>query len=133
MAGGKPIPLTSADLEAIQGFFESWKEAWLTRNWEKVMALCTDDITIMTPGEPTTSGPAFRAWLETFPEITALDWRVTHSEGTGQLAVIQGNAMMEIFQDGETVRSEGRYCDIFRKDDNGNWLMACINWMPDKI
>jgi ketosteroid isomerase-like protein len=103
----------------------------LSRNWDAVMAMCTEDITMQMPGAPPISGEAFRAWLETFPAIKSVEWEITHAEGTADLAVVRGSAAQVVEQDGETVRMPGKYCDIFRKDDDGRWLMACISWMPD--
>ena len=131
MTGAKPIPLNDADVVGIDGLIDRWRQAWLSRDWDAVAAMCTDDIAILSPGEPTVSGAALRSWLESYPEIKSLEWINTHSEGTTQLAVVRGKGKLEIVQDGETVRSTGRFCDILRKDDVGAWLVACINWVPD--
>lgn len=131
MGGAKAKPLSEADLAAIKGFVEPWREAWISRDWDAVMMMCTEDITIQMPGVSPLSGEAFRAWLESSPIIRGVEWKFTHAEGTDHLAVVLGTGVQVVEHDGETVRIPGKYCDIFRKDDDGRWLMACISWMPD--
>ena len=98
MAGGKPTQLSDSDLAAIKSFVEPWREAWISRDWDAVMAMCTEDITIQMPGVPPLSGEAFRAWLESSPIVTGVEWEFTHAEGTDDLAVVLGAAAQVVEQ-----------------------------------
>ena len=131
MAGAKPIPLNDADVAGIDGLIDRWREAWLSRDWDAVVEMCTDDIAMLLPGEPTVSAATLRPFLEAYPEIKSLEWVYDYSEGAGHLAVIRGHGRLELVQDGVVVEVTGRFCDVLRKDDSGGWLMACINWVSD--
>ena len=44
--------LSDTDVAAIRATIEPWTKACLERDWDTVLAMCTDDIVFLPPNEP---------------------------------------------------------------------------------
>lgn len=124
---------SSSAASALQKIIPPWNQACLDRDWDKLLSMCTDDITFMPPGDTPVTGDAVRPWLESFPIIKAMWWEVSNMDESGDLAVARG-PVKEMFEiDGEDVPFEGKYCDVLRKGTDGNWRLSMVMWNPNAM
>jgi len=78
--------LSSTDSAAIRAMIEPWINACLGRDWDGLLAMCTDDVIFLPPNEPTVQGAGVRRWLDDFPTIREMAFEIDHLEGVGHLA-----------------------------------------------
>jgi ketosteroid isomerase-like protein len=119
--------LSPADVSAIRGIREPWIKACVTRNWDALLGLCTDDVVFQPPNEAVVQGNRVRPWLEGFPTIKAMDWDIEHTEGNGDLAWLRGWVNMTLDVSGQQIRFNGKYTDVCRKQ-SGSWRIALVMW-----
>jgi ketosteroid isomerase-like protein len=124
---GSPATQSEA-MAAVQDIIEPWNQACLSRDWDSLLSMCTDDIVFMPPGAPPVSGDAVRPWLDEFPTIKAMSWEVTSLEGAEDLAFLRGPVRQTLEVDGEIQEVDGKYCDLMRRGDDGRWRFAVIIW-----
>jgi uncharacterized protein (TIGR02246 family) len=120
--------LSEADLELFRALRGPWNRAWLERDWDAMLDLCTDDMVFMPPGEQPVSGEGLRPWCDAFPTMKSIDWEIEHAEMAGDLAVLRGPVTLVLEKDGETINFNGKYCDVLRRGEDGTWRFACIIW-----
>lgn len=122
--------ITPVDVSAIKGTITPWIDACLTRNWDKLLALCTDDVVFLPPDEPVVAAGQVRPWLENYPEIKAFDVEFDHVEGQDQIAVARGRFTITVMPEGAPapMTVNGKFTDTFRKDDQGKWRYASVTW-----
>ena len=59
----------------IAALVAPWVQACLDRDWDALLALCTDDVVFAPPGEPSVSGEeSLKTWLDDFPVMTAFEF-----------------------------------------------------------
>ncbi|HET9514300.1 MAG TPA: nuclear transport factor 2 family protein [Gemmatimonadales bacterium] len=125
--------LTPVDVSSIKALGQPFIEACLDRDWDALLALCTDDVVFMPPDEPVLSGrEAVRRYLEKYPVMRTFDFEFTHIEGQDHLAVAHGTFTMTIEVDPSPVDLTGKFMDAFRRDDHGRWLYASVIWNSDQ-
>ena len=120
--------LSEAELEVFQSLSGPWNGACISRDWDALLELCTDDIVFMPPGESSVSGEGLRPWLDAFPSIKSIEWEIESADMSGDLAVIRGPISQVLEKDGATIDFSGKYCDVLRKGDDGKWRFACVIW-----
>jgi ketosteroid isomerase-like protein len=124
--------LTADDVAAIRGMIEPWIDACVQRDWDRLLAMCTDDIVFLPPNEPPVETARARSWLDNFPTIKAMSIEMEHIEGAGQLACVRGWVKMALEISAQQVAFDGKYIDVFRKQPDGQWRFAQVMWSANK-
>ena len=121
--------VTRADVSAFTPLIQPWINACLARDWDALIAMCTDDVTFSPPNEPLVEGSAAgRKWLEMFPIIKTMGWDIDHLETVGDLAWVHGWVRMTLDVGGQTVDFNGKYADALRRAPDGTWRFAFVMW-----
>ena len=114
------------DAAQIRATIAPWNQACLDRDWDALLAMCTEDIVFSGPREPKVTGDAVRTWLENFPVQTAMTFDFDRMEISGDLAVANGSGSMTIEVEGQKVSEDFDFTDTFRKDRHGTWLYSSV-------
>ncbi len=124
--------ITDQDIATIRAMRDPWIDACLERDWDALLAICTQDVAFLPPNEPITEGQAAgRAYLEAYPKMTAFTFEFTHIDGRGDLATARGPfSITAELEDGE-VTMNGKFVDTFRKQDDGSWRFHEVIWNTD--
>ena len=116
---------------AIRASISPWRKACLDRNWDALLAMCTDDVVFAPPGESQVSGGKIRPWLEAFPVIKAFDFRFDRIDVSGDLATAIGGGTWTIVVNGQDESASFKFADIFRRASDGSWRYAHVIWNFD--
>lgn len=116
------------DAAQIRGFVAPWTQAGLDRDWDAMLAMCTDDIVFSPPGEPKVSGAEVRPWLEAYPIIKQFIWGFDEIEVSGDLAVGVGWGKMTVEIEGQEASINIKLADTFRRGDDGSWRFSHLIW-----
>ena len=111
---------------AIQEIIEPWNRAVIDRDWDALLSMCTDDIIFMPPGEHSVSGDGVVPWLDAFPTVKSMFWDIDDVQQSGPLATVRGSVRETFEIDGEEVHFDGKYCDVFRRGDDGKWRFSLV-------
>jgi uncharacterized protein (TIGR02246 family) len=113
--------------EGIQNLIHTWQEATKAENLSEVLALMTDDVTFLTPGQVPMNKASFAAGFKLMLEQATID-----SSSDIQELVIAGDfaycwsylsVVVTPKKSGATIRRSGYTLTIFRKD-RGQWQLA---------
>ena len=88
---------------AIRASIAPWTKACLDRDWDGLLAMCTDDVVFAPPGEPPVSGDKLRSWLDSFPIMKAFKFNVDRIDVGGDLATAVGGGTWTLDLNGEDV------------------------------
>ena len=83
--------LTAQDIASIHLIIEPWTRACVTRDWDALLSMCTEDIAFLPPGGPVVSGAAIRPWLDSFPVIKAMSWDIKYMEAHNGFGTLRGS------------------------------------------
>ena len=125
--------LTSQDVAAIRATTEPWANACVRRDWDRLLAMCTDDIVFLPPNEPVVEHGGVRSWLDNFPTIKQMSIGIERIEGAGLLACVRGSVRMMLEISGQQVPFDGKYIDVFRKQPDGSWRFAQVMWSANTV
>ena len=122
---------TPADREAIVDIATQIEELGLAGDWDGFFTLFHTDAIVIPPGLPAIEGrdEIQRWWLEVAEGMTYLDFSVEPIEvyGSGDLAFAWYEYYLEFEDqtgdDSVTQELQGDWLFIFRKDEDGNWLI----------
>lgn len=86
----------------------------------------TPDAKVLPPNGPIIEGrDAIVSFMLSFPPMSKYQTEDIEIEGNGNLAYIRGKYELEmIINDSTTVTDQGKYIELWRKDDSGSW--KCI-------
>jgi len=115
-------------MAAIKDIIGPWTQACLDRDWDTLLSMCTKDIVFMPQGMPPVSGDALRPWLDTFPTITAMTWDVDSLEASDDIAFLHGPVRQTLQMKEGVHESDGKFCDLMRREADGKWRFAVIMW-----
>jgi ketosteroid isomerase-like protein len=135
MAATSPGPALGAEArETLRALVEEqWPAACLARDWDKVLAMCAQDIVYMPADHPALRGHAeFRAWLHQFPPIVKMDQPLEDAEGRGDLAVVRASFAVAIEAAGKRVNSAGKVLCSFHRQASGKWMVKSVCWNWDQ-
>ncbi len=116
------------DAAAIRAFITPWSQAAVDRDWDAMLAMCTDDVVFSPPGEPKVSGAEVRQWLDAFPVIKEFTWDFDEIEVNGDLAIGVGWGNMTVEIEGEEASMSIKFADAFRRGDDGSWRFSHVIW-----
>ena len=117
--------MTKAETAKIKKLTQSFQKAFLAGDWAKVASHYTTNAVLNPPHHPALKGrKAIRAFLETFPPVTAFHLRDVQIEARGDLAYVLGKYTMAVLPPGAPgpVKDSGKYLDVRRKGSDGQWL-----------
>jgi len=121
------------DAAAIRALISPWIQACKARDWDALLALCTDDIVFAPPGEPHVSGPsAIRTWMDAFPVIGEFTFAFDQVEVDGALGVGIGTGYMSAEVEGEATEMNFKFVDVLRKLPDGSWRFSHASWSPNE-
>ena len=120
------------DAAQIRATIAPFTQACLDRDWDALLALCTEDIVFSAPGGPKVTGDAIRPWLESYPVIKAFTYDFDRLEVSGDLAVGSGSGSDLLEVDGLEVAGSVEFTDVFRKDQSGTWLYSWVAFNRDE-
>jgi ketosteroid isomerase-like protein/uncharacterized glyoxalase superfamily protein PhnB len=122
--------LAPVDVSAIRATIQPWVRACLDRDWDGLLALCTDDVAFLPPDEPIVAGDQLRPWLNNYPVMKTFEVEFDQIEGQDQLAVARGHFTMTVELPGSTapLGVNGKFVDQFRRDPQGKWRYATVIW-----
>jgi ketosteroid isomerase-like protein len=113
----------------IAALVAPWVQACLDRDWDALLALCTDDVVFAPPGEPSVSGEeSLKTWLDDFPVMTAFEFSFDQIDESDDLAVGFGEGSMTVEMDDETASMTIKFADVFRRQADGTWLYSHVIW-----
>jgi ketosteroid isomerase-like protein len=127
-------PLTAEDRAVIRRFTEhEWPAAALARDWDRLLAMCANDITYMPADHPVLRGHlALREWFEQFPPIVKFTQPLEEVVGQGNLAVGRATFAAAVDVSGQRLEGTGKALCWFGKDDSGKWLARAVCWNWDR-
>lgn len=104
---------------------------------DKVMALLSEDIVFQVAGEPELVGAeAISEWAESFFEAFEAHYTKDQLafEASGNLAFDRYTYTARLVgrEDGAVLAEHGKGTGIFRRGDDGRWLLIVDSWSPDE-
>jgi ketosteroid isomerase-like protein len=108
-----------------------WTKACLDRDWDALLAMCTNDVVFAPPGEPMVSGNKIRPWLEAFPVMKVFNFNFDRVDVGGDLATAVGSGTWTLELNGRDVSASFKFADVFRRGSDGSWRYAHVIWNSD--
>jgi len=133
-----PPDTRAADEKAIRDQETAATQAWSVKDIDKVVALYTDDATVMLPNSPvltgkTAIGAAFKAATgDPNFALTIQNTSVEASKG-GDLGFVRGTYMVHA-TDAKTKKitvEKGNYVLVYKKQADGSWKIAADTAIPE--
>jgi ketosteroid isomerase-like protein len=118
------------DVSAIRATAAPWCKAGIDRNWDALLALCTNDVVFAPPGEPSVSGNKLRPWLDAFPVMKDFRFSFDRIEVSGELATGVGRGSWTLDINGQDVSATFKFADVFKRSAHG-WRYAHVIWNLD--
>jgi uncharacterized protein (TIGR02246 family) len=116
------------DEQAIRTLVAEWLDAAAVADLPKLLALMAEDVVLLQPGEPPLRGREAFATAFQAGGHPRIKWRWTAEEiqVTGDLAYAWSHLAVTIPPPlgGEPMRKAGYMLSIFRKTDDGHWVLA---------
>jgi len=123
--------LTRSDLDQLRALVEKhWVEAAVARDWDALLALCTDDFVYMPQDHPALHGKEqTTTFLDGFPVISGFTQALESASGGVGLAALRGSFEITMQVDGARVSGKGKYL-CTASSEGGVWRLscACFNW-----
>jgi ketosteroid isomerase-like protein len=124
--------LDADDRKTLRTLIEDeWTAGCVARDWDKVLAMCAEDIVYMPADQPALRGHAeLRSWLDQFPPILTFTQPLEELEGDAGLAVARATFRGTIAVGQDEVPVSGKVLCSLRKAPTGAWLArrVCWNW-----
>ena len=113
----------------IEALVAPWVQACLDRDWDALLALCTDDVVFAPPGEPSISGEeSLKNWLDAFPVMTEFEFSFDQIDESDDLAVGFGTGSMTVEMGDDTASMTIKFADVFHRQAHGGWLYSHVIW-----
>ena len=120
--------LSPADVSAIKSTTAIWSRSCVERDWDALLAICTDDVVFLPPDESLVPPAKVRAWLDAYPVIRRFETEFDHIEGHDTIAAGYGRFSITLELKGATLDVEGKFLDALRRDEHGRWRYAVVAW-----
>ena len=125
------------DLEALRALDQAYKREWMEFDPDGVMALFTEDATLVPHhgDDPVVGADAIRQfWFDpSYPPTIVTEWtRVPHEVFVmGDVGVLRGRARLSFEYDGTRTKApEGNYVLIAVRQSSG-WRIRMLTWNDD--
>lgn len=114
------------DERAIRQAVTTWLEASRSGDLETVLALMSDDVIFMVPGQEPFGKEAFAAASKGMDGVKLEDrTEIVELKILGDWAFIRNHIdLTATLPDGKTVRRSGYTLTLFRKEADGQWRLA---------
>lgn len=121
-----PDGLPEADLSAIQAASDEWVATYNDNDWDALAKQFDADAIMMPPNSPAVVGrDAISAWEAEYETGFQIAFDVQQIEVEGNLAYIRGRSCVFIPLEGGGYGVDvGKYLEIRKKDENGEWLIV---------
>jgi ketosteroid isomerase-like protein len=119
-------------MATVRDYIEPWCQACMDRDWDKLLSMCTADIVFMPHGLPPVSGDGVRPWLDSFPAVTAMSFDVESVEASEGIAFVRGGVQQTLQMEEGVHEVDGKYCDLMRREADGQWRFAVIIWNENR-
>jgi uncharacterized protein (TIGR02246 family) len=137
-ATDKSLPLSPSDETALKAVLEKYRTGWLSGNIDAVRSSFTEDAVLMPHhGIPPVVGMVAinEFWFpasSTKTKITKFTQTLDEVSGEGALAYVRGKSevawTVEDHGKLQRWRNAGNFLAIFRKQDDGKWLISRLMW-----
>jgi len=78
------------------------------------------------------TGDAVRPFLESFPIIKTMSWDIDTLETADNITFLRGWVKQTLQVDGQIQEVDGKYCDLLRRERDGQWRFAVIIWNDNR-
>ncbi|MEL6829201.1 MAG: SgcJ/EcaC family oxidoreductase, partial [Pseudomonadota bacterium] len=121
-----PDALSDADVSAIQAASDEWVATYNANDWDALAKLFSPDATMMPPNSPQVIGrDSISAWEAEYETGFQIAFDVQDIEGDGNFAYVRGRSCVFIpLETGGYGVDVGKYLEVRKKDENGNWLIV---------
>lgn len=121
-----PDGLSEADLSAIQSASDEWVATYNENDWDALAKMFVAHAIMMPPNSPAVVGrDAIAAWEAEYETGFQIAFDVQEIEGGGDLAYVRGRSCVLIpLESGGYGVDVGKYLEIRKKDENGEWLIV---------
>lgn len=110
---------------AIAATQRQWVEAYNANDWQALSALFTPDAMLMPPGDSIVMGRReIAAWQRDNESGFQIQLEIDDIEVSGDIAAVYGTSCVSIPGEDGTVYDTGKYVEIRRRGDDGDWLIA---------
>lgn len=127
----------SQNLDILAEVRDSYAAATNSGDIDRWLTTLTDDVVMMPPDAPAVAGrEATRAWIaENFFDPFDMDLGMRFDEGEvhGSTAWTRGSFTLVLTpkDGGERVDVNGKFVNVFRQQDDGDWKYAVVIWNAD--
>ncbi len=126
--------LTEADIGAIRQVGQQFAQALVAHDFDRAVALHTEDPVWMSPNAPAAVGAdALRRSFETGPRAVSFVITPIHTEGIARLAYERGSYDYRGVLGADTIAEQGKYIRVLRRQPDGSWRIAVDIWNSDEL
>jgi uncharacterized protein (TIGR02246 family) len=119
---------TDADEQQIRQLMDDWRRLTAEGDLDGLLALLTDDVVFLTPGNPPATKADFAAGFRQVSAKVRIDstQEVKDLRAVGELAYAWSHLSIRLTpkQGGNTMESVGHALTVFRRTSAGKWLLA---------
>jgi uncharacterized protein (TIGR02246 family) len=127
--------LSSEDIAAIRGLQQSWMQAIRNGDWAGAAGLHTEEAVRLPPdGREERGRAAIHASISKMERPSLVEGKVVEIEGCGDLAYAWTDFSVSFRAKGteKPTPYTGRDIVIFRKQQDGRWLVSRVIWNSDQ-
>jgi ketosteroid isomerase-like protein len=126
--------LTDADIQAIHQIGQEFAQAVAAHDFDRAVALHTEDAVWMNPNAPAAVGAdALKRSFEAGPRALTFTITPIHTEGIGPLAYDRGSYEYRGLVGADTIAERGKYLEVLRRHPDGSWRIAVDIWNSDEM
>ena len=121
--------LTNDDIHKIRTATETYSNSMKLNDSFGAASIFADDAIRMQPGRPSILGrEAIQKWIASLPEIIDFEISIDEIDGYADLAYMKGDYSITVKLNSEPnpISENGKYVEIFRKQQNGDWKVTIL-------
>jgi len=134
----EPAVDVEADVEALKKIEEEWAAANTSGDIDKLVSFFTDNAVNIPPNEPALIGKeAIRDWFQQYFDQFTMeeDGTIVDVQVASDLAFTRGafTSIQTPKAGGESLKSNGSWVTIYRKQSDGTWRCICNIWSDESL